>query len=159
MLYPKVFEIVYNSDSKIHLTIHRKSHCDGGLTMFVKGAPERVLDLCSTILIDGCSITLTEQHKIEFWAAYKSISSNGHRVIAFSMCALPGTRFPDNVQFTSEKKNWPIENHTFLGLISLDDPPKEGVRDSIIKLRRAGIKVVMITGDHPLTAEVIIQNS
>ncbi|KAJ3403301.1 hypothetical protein HDV05_007910, partial [Chytridiales sp. JEL 0842] len=154
-LYPKVFEIPFSSDTKTHLTIHRKAHKEGGLTMHVKGAPERVWASCSTIWMDGKAEKIEEKHKEMFEDAYERMAKRGERVLAFAMLMLPGRKFPDNFRFSLEKRNFPTTGLTFVGLVSMEDPPKRGVREAIGNIRKAGIKVVMITGDHPLTAAAI----
>ncbi|KAJ3103143.1 hypothetical protein HDU97_010351 [Phlyctochytrium planicorne] len=154
-LYPKVFEIPFSSETKTHLTIHRKSHSDGGLTMHVKGAPEKVLQCCSTILLNGKPEPISELHRSQFFQVYEKMAARGERVLAFAQLWLPGRKFPDNFRFSVEKKNFPTTGLTFVGLISMEDPPKQGVREAIGQIREAGIKVVMITGDHPLTAAAI----
>ncbi|KAL1916323.1 uncharacterized protein VTP21DRAFT_5940 [Calcarisporiella thermophila] len=154
-LYPKIFEIPFNSDNKWHLSIHRKSHSNGDLTLYIKGAPERVLRLCSTI-IEGQSISpLTEDHKTQFQKMYEQMAGKGHRVLAFAQLELPRDKYPADFTFDKEKQNYPTSDLTFVGLASLEDPPKHGVREAIGKCRSAGIKVMMVTGDHPLTAEAI----
>ncbi|KAJ3097360.1 hypothetical protein HDU96_000416 [Phlyctochytrium bullatum] len=154
-LYPKVFEIPFSSDTKTHLTIHRKAHNDGGLTMHVKGAPEKVLACCTTILLNGKPEPLSDTHKTQFNQVYEKMASRGERVLAVAQLWLPGRKFPDNFSFSVEKKNFPTTGLTFVGLISMEDPPKSGVREAIGQIREAGIKVVMVTGDHPLTAAAI----
>lgn len=157
-LYPKIFEIPFTSDTKCHITIHRKSHREGGLTLHVKGAPEIIFDLCSTIMLDGQAIPCSDQqqqYRKSFMEAYNTMANRGHRVLALAQYALPGTKFPDNFNFSIERRNWPTSGYTFLGLVSLEDPPKVGVADSIAKMKQAGIKVFMITGDHALTAEAV----
>ncbi|TPX36471.1 hypothetical protein SeMB42_g07063 [Synchytrium endobioticum] len=154
-LYPKVFEIPFMSETGVHMTIHRKGHREGQLTVYCKGAPEKVLSICSTILIDNQNAPLNEDHKRLFYLAYEGMAKRGHRVIAFAQMLLSGAKYPENYRFALDKKNWPTSGLTFLGLVSLDDPPKHGVRQAIGKLRNAGIKVMMITGDHPLTAEAV----
>ncbi|KAI8093524.1 uncharacterized protein BX664DRAFT_278550 [Halteromyces radiatus] len=152
--YPKVFEIPFNSENKYALSIHRKSHNNGDLTLYVKGAPERVLRLCTTILTDNDEpLPLTQQHEDAFQEAYQSMAGQGNRVLAFAQCLLPKESYPSD--FIFDKKNCPMENLCFVGLAALEDPPKHGVREAIGKCRRAGIKVMMVTGDHPLTAEAI----
>ena len=106
-LYPKVFEVPYNSETKMHLTIHRKGHREGGLTLLAKGAPEKLLELCTTILVDGKQVPLTDAHKEQFWEAYEKLSSNGHRILAFAQYMLPGVKYPDNYRFMLDKLNWP----------------------------------------------------
>ncbi len=153
--FPKVFEIPFNSDTKTHMTIHKKSHESGLFTLFLKGAPERVLRLCSSILMNDKVIELTQEHQLQFTKAYESMASKGHRVLAFARCLLPESDYPDSFVFTKNPKNFPTQGYCFVGLTSLEDPPKHGVREAIGMCRRAGIKVMMVTGDHPLTAEAI----
>ncbi|KAJ3072686.1 hypothetical protein HDU98_003111 [Podochytrium sp. JEL0797] len=153
--YPKIFEIPFSSDKKTHLTIHRKGHSDGGLTLHVKGAPERVLASCSTIFLNGKAEMITELHKKQFKETYEAMAQRGERVIAFAQFWLPGRKFADNYRFSLEKSNFPTTGLTFVGLVSLEDPPKSGVREAIGMIRQAGIQVVMVTGDHPLTAAAI----
>ncbi|KXN64943.1 hypothetical protein CONCODRAFT_44889, partial [Conidiobolus coronatus NRRL 28638] len=153
--YPKVFEIPFNSDNKWALSINKLPNPDGDLTLLLKGAPERVLRLCSSILIDGQVHELTEDHKVKFQETYEYMAGQGHRVLAFAQLWLPRDQYPENYEFSKKDKNYPHENLTFVGLVSLEDPPKHGVREAIGKCRTAGIKVMMVTGDHPLTAEAI----
>jgi sodium/potassium-transporting ATPase subunit alpha len=81
------------------------------------------------------------------------MASRGHRVIACAQLVLPDSSFPLSHTFT--KETYPSSGYTFCGLVSLEDPPKHGVREAIGTLRLAGIKVMMVTGDHPKTAEAI----
>ena len=70
--YPKVFELPFNSDTKWHMSIHKKSHANGYLTLYIKGAPERVWNLCNRILTgpDGEAAKLTETHKMAYTLAF-----------------------------------------------------------------------------------------
>ncbi|KAG0056105.1 hypothetical protein BGZ83_006366 [Gryganskiella cystojenkinii] len=154
-LYPKVFEVPFNSENKWAMTIHDKEHAHGRFTLLIKGAPERILRLCSTILMNGEAIPLTEEHSKAYDEMYALMASKGHRVLAFAQFLLPRDQYPDNHVFDKEKKNYPTTNLTFVGLVSLEDPPKHGVREAIGRCRSAGIRVMMVTGDHPLTAEAI----
>ncbi|KAG0377383.1 hypothetical protein BGX24_006216 [Mortierella sp. AD032] len=154
-LYPKVFEVPFNSENKWAMTIHDKSHDHGRFTLLMKGAPERILRLCSTILINGSEILLSAEHAKSYDEIYSLMASKGHRVLAFAQMLLPDNQYPDNHIFDKEKKNYPTSNLCFVGLISLEDPPKHGVREAIGRCRSAGIRVMMVTGDHPLTAEAI----
>ncbi|KAI9228833.1 MAG: hypothetical protein DHS80DRAFT_14923 [Piptocephalis tieghemiana] len=157
--YPKVFEIPFNSDTKTHMSIHRKSHPEGPLTLLLKGAPERVLRRCSTIMPPGGShakpLPLTDEHTKEFYTMYEHMAGKGHRVLAFAQLLLPGGEYPTDYPFDKDLGNYPQDGLTFVGLISLEDPPKHGVREAIGKCRTAGVQVMMVTGDHPLTAEAI----
>ncbi|CEI86145.1 Putative Podospora anserina S mat genomic DNA chromosome 5, supercontig 1 (Fragment) [Rhizopus microsporus] len=68
--YPKVFEIPFNSDNKWAMTIHKMKHANGDLTLYVKGAPERVLKLCDSILTESGSVPLTQEHQNAFQETY-----------------------------------------------------------------------------------------
>ncbi|KAG1087574.1 hypothetical protein G6F42_020557 [Rhizopus arrhizus] len=154
--YPKVFEIPFNSDNKWAMTIHEKKHANGSLTLYVKGAPERVLNLCDRILLeDGSSVPLSDEHRAAFQETYAYMAGQGHRVLAFAQDLLPENEYPSGFKFDKSAKNYPMSGMTFVALCSLEDPPKHGVREAIGKCREAGIKVMMVTGDHPLTAEAI----
>ncbi|KAJ3239230.1 hypothetical protein HDU81_006335 [Chytriomyces hyalinus] len=154
-LYPKVFEIPFNSENKWAMAIHKKKHDDGPLTLLMKGAPERILKICSTILKDHKAIPMTKEHQDEFTKSYEYMAGKGHRVLAFAQLLLPGGEYPEDFAFTKDPKNYPSTGLTFVGLASLEDPPKHGVREAIGHCREAGIKIMMVTGDHPLTAEAI----
>jgi len=154
-LYPKVFEVPFNSENKWAMTIHDKSHAHGRFTLLMKGAPERILRLCSTILMNGVAVPLTAEHAKAYDQMYALMASKGHRVLAFAQLLLPDDQYPDSHVFDKEKKNYPTSNLCFVGLVSLEDPPKHGVREAIGRCRSAGIRVMMVTGDHPLTAEAI----
>ncbi|CAO3698712.1 hypothetical protein G6F70_003584 [Rhizopus microsporus] len=153
--YPKVFEIPFNSDNKWAMTIHKMKHANGDLTLYVKGAPERVLKLCDSILTESGSVPLTQEHQNAFQETYSYMAGQGHRVLAFAQVLLDGHEYPADYVFDKSQKNYPMSGMTFVGLASLEDPPKHGVREAIGKCRAAGIKVMMVTGDHPLTAEAI----
>ncbi|KAL7754384.1 hypothetical protein RI367_000365 [Sorochytrium milnesiophthora] len=155
-MYPKVFEVPFNSDTKTHMSIHKFQHASGPLTLFLKGAPERVLRNCSSIIGDnGQIIPLTDAHRQMFTESYEFMAGKGHRVLAFAKLELPGDVFPAEFAFNKDEKNYPVTGLTFVGLASLEDPPKHGVREAVGHARRAGIRIVMVTGDHPLTAEAI----
>ncbi|KAF9433482.1 hypothetical protein BGZ76_009404 [Entomortierella beljakovae] len=154
-LYPKVFEVPFNSDNKWAMTIHHKEHTSGKFTLLIKGAPERILRLCNTILIDNQAVPLTAEHSKAYDNMYALMASKGHRVLALAQLLMPRSQYPDDHVFDKEKKNYPTTELCFVGLISLEDPPKHGVREAIGRCRSAGIRVMMVTGDHPLTAEAI----
>ncbi|KAG6917021.1 hypothetical protein DXG01_004147 [Tephrocybe rancida] len=152
---PKVFEVPFNSTNKWALVILNKPHSSGTLTSYIKGAPERVLAKCTTYLQDGVPHPITEEFSASYDAAYNYMASRGHRVIACAQYLLPEEKYPADYPFSKNDGNYPETDYCFVGLVSLEDPPKHGVREAIGKLRLAGIKVMMVTGDHPKTAEAI----
>jgi sodium/potassium-transporting ATPase subunit alpha len=74
------------------------------------------------------------------------MASRGHRVIACAQYLLPGAQYPAEHEFSRTDMNYPSADYCFVGLVSLEDPPKHGVREAIGTLRLAGIKVMMVTG-------------
>jgi sodium/potassium-transporting ATPase subunit alpha len=150
--YPKVFELPFNSETKWHMSIHKKPHANGYLTLYIKGAPERVWLLCNRILTgtNGECAAMTPAYKMAYDETYEHMASNGHRVLGFAEMLLPGDKYPEDFEFDKKEKNYPLSDFIFVGLASLQDPPKHGVREAIGKCREAGIKVIMVTGDHPL---------
>jgi len=155
--YPKVFELPFNSDTKWHMSIHKKAHAGGPLTLYIKGAPERVWALCNRILTgpDGQCEPMSDAYKAAYDETYEHMASLGHRVLGFAELLLPGDKYPEDFVFDKKAKNYPLGDFVFVGLASLQDPPKHGVREAIGRCRAAGVKVMMVTGDHPLTAEAI----
>lgn len=71
---------------------------------------------------------------------------------------LPVADFPEGFQFDSETMNFPLKNLRFVGLMAMIDPPRAAVPDAVRLCRSAGIRVVMVTGDHPITAKAIARN-
>jgi sodium/potassium-transporting ATPase subunit alpha len=153
--YPKVFEIPFSSETKYHLTIHRYQHPLGIYQIFLKGAPERVLGLCSYININNHEVKISPEILEKFNTAYEFYASQGHRVLGFASLYLPSDRYPEGYAFGSDPVNFPTSGLIFRGFLSLRDPPKKGVKSAVVSLRHAGIQVSMVTGDHHLTALAI----
>ncbi|KAG9509343.1 Sodium/potassium-transporting ATPase subunit alpha, partial [Fragariocoptes setiger] len=183
--YPKVSEIAFNSTNKYHVTIHElpdtdnidnattsvdgnsnnnnnnsttKDNKKAHFLLCMKGAPERVLEMCSTILINGKERRIDDQWRQLFNAAYMDLGGMGERVIGFCDLPLNKRDFPPDFAFDCEHINFPLNNLRFLGLMSMIDPPRAAVPDAVLKCRSAGIKIIMITGDHPITAKAIARS-
>uniref|UniRef100_A0A8C1J242 Sodium/potassium-transporting ATPase subunit alpha n=1 Tax=Cyprinus carpio TaxID=7962 RepID=A0A8C1J242_CYPCA len=156
--YTKCAEIPFNSTNKYQLSIHKNPNSNKTETthlLVMKGAPERILDRCSSILIQGKEQPLDDEMKDAFQNAYLELGGLGERVLGFCHFNLPDDQFPEDFQFDSEEVNFPTENLCFIGLMSMIDPPRAAVPDAVGKCRSAGIKVIMVTGDHPITAKAI----
>ncbi|KAI9294039.1 hypothetical protein K502DRAFT_350384 [Neoconidiobolus thromboides FSU 785] len=153
--YSCVFDVLFNLDNKWAMNISQFPHSNGDLILYLKGAPGRILHLCSTILIDRQPISLTKEHQTQFQEIYELMASRGYRVFAFAQLLLSRDQFPKDFIFNKKLNNYPTTELTFVGLTSLEDPPKHGVRKAIVMCRAAGIRVMMATGDRPLTAESI----
>ncbi|XP_072049011.1 sodium/potassium-transporting ATPase subunit alpha-2-like [Amphiura filiformis] len=150
----KVAEIPFNSTNKYQVSIHECEEDDRHL-LVMKGAPERILDRCSTILIKGEEKEMNEGWRTAFNNAYMELGGLGERVLGFCHCFLPLDKFPKGFKFDTEEVNFPLEGFCFVGLMSMIDPPRAAVPDAVGKCRSAGIKVIMVTGDHPITAKAI----
>ncbi|OCT70803.1 sodium/potassium-transporting ATPase subunit alpha-3 [Xenopus laevis] len=152
----KVAEIPFNSTNKYQLSIHETEDPNDNRYMLVmKGAPERILDVCSTILIQGKEQPLDDELKEAFQNAYLELGGLGERVLGFCHFYFPEELYPKGFAFDTEDQNFSTENMCFVGLMSMIDPPRAAVPDAVGKCRSAGIKVIMVTGDHPITAKAI----
>jgi len=155
----KVCEIPFNSTNKYQVSIHETEDAnDPRYLMVMKGAPERILDKCSTIFIGGKEKVLDEEMKEAFNNAYLELGGLGERVLGFCDYLLPSDKFPLGFQFDCDDPNFPLTGLRFVGLMSMIDPPRAAVPDAVAKCRSAGIKVIMVTGDHPITAKAIAKS-
>jgi sodium/potassium-transporting ATPase subunit alpha len=155
--HKKVTEIPFNSTNKYQVSIHENEGKTAYL-LVMKGAPERILDRCSSILIDGKPTALTDEWKEDFNNAYMELGGLGERVLGFCEMPLSPKEFPIGFPFNTDDINFPVTNLCFLGLVSMIDPPRAAVPDAVAKCRSAGIKVIMVTGDHPITAKAIAKS-
>ncbi|XP_076847245.1 sodium/potassium-transporting ATPase subunit alpha-3b [Brachyhypopomus gauderio] len=152
----KVAEIPFNSTNKYQLSVHEtEDPNDNRYLLVMKGAPERILDRCSTILLQGKEQPMDEELKEAFQNAYLELGGLGERVLGFCHVLLPEDQYPKGFAFDTDDVNFQTDNLCFVGLISMIDPPRAAVPDAVGKCRSAGIKVIMVTGDHPITAKAI----
>merc|ERR1712001_640218 len=155
----KVCEIPFNSANKYQVSIHEtEDNNDNRYLLVMKGAPERILERCSTIVVDGREMPLSEEWKNSFETAYMELGGLGERVLGFCDFMLPADKYPVGYPFDADNVNFPLEGLSFVGLMSMIDPPRAAVPDAVTKCRSAGIKVIMVTGDHPITAKAIARS-
>ena len=145
------------------LAIHEQEGPDKDslpLLLMVKGAPERVLAMCTSVLENGQAVPLTPGLRNEMEGINETLARRGERVLAFAHLELPRDKFPPGFHFDadSDPKNFPITGLTIVGFMSLIDPPREGVKHAIEQCNTAGIRVYMVTGDHPITAHAIAKS-
>ena len=136
---PRLGEVPFTSESRRMATMHRTP---GGRTVFVKGAPEVVIDACSQVEGPGGPLPLDAAARGKVLEAAKQFAGEALRVLAIA-------HLPDGTLETSDK------NLTLLGLVGMIDPPRPEAFDAIRRCEDAGIRAVMITGDHPETAEAV----
>jgi Ca2+-transporting ATPase len=167
---PRVRELPFDSRRKCMSTIHRlaggswqaavslQKHSTPGVhtrhpapsqwAVYVKGAPKEVLALCSHIRLKGETLTLDDGQRAEIIAVNDDYARSGLRVLAVAQRILPEGL---TVQTTEA-----VEHElTFLGLVAMMDPPRVEVAEAVEKCHKAGIRIVMMTGDYGLTAESI----
>ena len=144
--YPRVDELPFSSERKLMTTIH--STPKGRKIAYVKGAPEVIIKKCTHIIEDNTVNKFTADKKNEVLKNNESLASQ-----AFRMLGMAYKDLPDNLQDFTEKI---VENNlVFVGLEAMIDPPREEAAKAIAMCKQAGIRNVMITGDHKLTAIAI----
>jgi len=151
---PKVAEIPFNSTNKYQVSLHIPEGKTNHL-LVMKGAPERILARCTYYQERGETLVVDDDFRSRFDDAYLDLGSRGERVLGFCDFELDEESFPMGFSFNVDDPNFPLEGLRFVGLISMIDPPRAAVPDAVAKCRSAGIKVIMVTGDHPITAHAI----
>nr|AIM43570.1 Na+/K+ ATPase alpha subunit [Halocaridina rubra]AIM43572.1 Na+/K+ ATPase alpha subunit isoform 2 [Halocaridina rubra] len=155
----KVCEIPFNSTNKYQVSIHEtEDKNDPRYLLVMKGAPERILERCTSIFVNGAEKELDEEMKEAFNNAYLELGGLGERVLGFCDYMLPSDKYPLGYPFDADNVNFPVHGLRFIGLMSMIDPPRAAVPDAVAKCRSAGIKVIMVTGDHPITAKAIAKS-
>ena len=141
--HPRLGELAFDSDRKLMSTLH---DIDGTPTMFTKGAIDVLLDRSKWLLTREGKVELTPERKEEIARVNMELSMEGLRVLAFAYRELEAVR-----PLTLEDEN----EFTFIGLISMIDPPRPEAVQAVADAKRGGIRTVMITGDHKVTATAI----
>jgi len=132
--HPRVGEEPFDSERKRMTTVHR---IDGRTISYTKGAAESVLPLCTRVLVDGEVRPMTEEARRRFLEKDREMASRALRVLALA-------------SGRGEERDL-----TYLGMVGMLDAPRAEAADAVARCRTAGIRVIMITGDHPLTAAAI----
>lgn len=150
-IFPRINEIPFDSNRKMMTTIHRIGN---KYRIICKGAPDVLLDKCTKEvleIVDSQDIKVKTLHKLKIKNENEQMAHKALRVIAVA--------FKDVTELPSKIDNSTIENNlTFVGLIGMIDPPREGVEEAVKTCKTAGIKTVMITGDHLETAKAIAKD-
>ncbi len=141
--YRRVAEIPFDSDRK-RMTVIVRDNQQQYLAL-VKGAPDVILGLCSGRYVKGRVQALGEEHRREILAANEEMATQAMRVLAVAYRHLPHRPSEEELERVEQ-------NLTFVGLFGMMDPPRPEAKEAVSLCRRAGIRVVMVTGDHVLTA-------
>jgi len=155
-----VAEIPFNAYNKYQVTIHQTEDVDERYLVAMKGAPEMIWERCSTIFVDGEDKPMTQELKNSFESAMAQLAGGGNRLIGFCDLMLPADKYPPGTTFDPENVDIPLQDMRFVGLMSMIDPPRNVVPDVIDTQfrRKYGIKVIMVTGDHPITSMAIARH-
>ncbi|MEY4528247.1 MAG: hypothetical protein RL768_1966 [Nitrospirota bacterium] len=138
-------ELAFDADRKRMSTLHWS---EGRLVAFTKGAPESVLALCTRVLVHDEAVPMTPDERTRLLNQSRTFAEQAYRVLAVAMREV--AHQPEQIEVETIEQDL-----TFLGLVAMMDPPHREVPEAIVKCRKAGMRVIMITGDHPLTALAI----
>lgn len=145
-LYPRIGEIPFDSMRKMMTTVHRDQ--EGAIVQYTKGAPDEIVKRCTHVYENGAVVEMTEQKRDEILAQNKAMADKALRVLAVAQKTL--AKEPDD--YTSEAME---KDMYFVGLVGMIDPVRPEVLPAIEECRKAGIRPIMITGDHKDTAVAI----
>jgi Ca2+-transporting ATPase len=143
---PRLAEIPFDLSRKRMSTLHQMD--DSNAMVYTKGAPGLLIDLCTRVLSADGEKTISAEEKQKFREENERLAMKGLRVLALTRKKIPSVA----IILAPEKIETGL---TLIGLIAMHDPPREGVREAINECKRAGIKVLMLTGDQALTAEAV----
>jgi len=151
--FPRVGEIPFSSKRKLMSTIHRHRQGEAWGVVFTKGAPDVLLARCSLEAVGAETRPLTEKRRDEILRANEALARDALRSLG-----LAGRRLPEGMPENSEESFARAEQDlVFVALIGMIDPPRPEAKEAVARARSAGIRPLMITGDHPGTAAVIAQ--
>jgi Ca2+-transporting ATPase len=156
--FPRIAEIPFTSERKRHTTLHADPAKGDTLTAFVKGAPEILLANCRYVAgANGEPVELTEKARADWVRRNESLAGQALRTLAVASRAVSAASLgidPNNASDVELPES--IEDElVLLGIVGMIDPPREEVKAAVAIARRAHIRTVMITGDHPATAQAI----
>lgn len=146
--FDRIAEVPFSSERKLMSTVHRDAEMHGSLLVFTKGAPGILLARCARELIGEEEKSLTEARRTEILKSNESLAGEALRTLGVAFRRLP--------KDACEAFNESVEHDlVFVGLIGMIDPPRDEARAAVARAKGAGIRPIMITGDHPGTAAVI----
>jgi Ca2+-transporting ATPase len=159
--YPRVAEIPFTSERKRHTTVHRDPQRPGEYLLCAKGAPEILLQRCGHVWESGKAVPLDRERRAALAAHTESLARQALRTLAVATRELSAAALGIDPKDAGE----PLGDHklpdavesdlVLLGIVGMIDPPRPEVKAAVAVAKRAHIRTVMITGDHPLTAEAI----
>jgi P-type Ca2+ transporter type 2C len=150
--FERVGEVPFSSERKLMTTIHTDAQRQERLLVFTKGAPDVLLARCSQELVGEESRPLTAERRAEILQSNEALAGEALRTLGVAFRSLPAAAFEaDEVDERVE------QDLVFAGLIGMIDLPREEAKEAVARAKEAGIRPMMITGDHPKTAAVIAE--
>ncbi|HSJ87342.1 MAG TPA: cation-translocating P-type ATPase [Anaerolineales bacterium] len=148
--FVRVAEVPFSSERKLMSTVHTDTERQERLLALTKGAPDVLLARCSGELVGEDIIPLTPERRTEILKMNEELAGEAMRTLGVAFRSLPKDAFE------KEEIGESVEHDlNFLGLIGMIDPPRDEAKDAVARAKNAGIRPIMITGDHPKTAAVI----
>jgi len=151
--YKILFELPFSSKNKFALSVIQP-HGSQNKYLLIKGAPEIVLTRCNRYHFKSTVKDIDNDFTESFNSAYRLFANSGERVLGFAMVELTNKNYNNNNN-NIQLVDLPTSDYEFVGLMSMIDPPKPKVKYAVEECQHAGVKVIMVTGDHPLTAKAI----
>jgi Ca2+-transporting ATPase len=146
----RVGEVPFSSERKLMSTVHTDAERQERLLVFTKGAPDILLANCSHELVGEETKPLTDQRRKQILASNEHLAGEALRTLGVALRSVPKDELRrDDIDEDIE------EQLVFLGLIGMIDPPRDEAKPAVARAKAAGIRPIMITGDHPITATVI----
>ena len=151
---PRVGEVPFSSERKLMSTLHRDTEQDDRGIVFTKGAPDVLLARCSRELVGEERRPLTEERRREILDTNEALAGQALRTLGVAGRWLTADALADHVAHPDARVE---QDLVFAGLVGIIDPPRPEAREAVARAKSAGIRPLMITGDHPRTAAVIAQ--
>ena len=158
--YPRVHQIPFNSKNKWMLTMHEDPSLSSGHMIYVKGAPDVLVDRCSTYwsAADNAVLPLDVNARNKLFSYQAKLSARAERVILLCQRHYVPVHPVGTNGFSDEILESGVQDLTILGIFGIIDPPRPETADTVAACRRAGIRFFMVTGDYGLTAAAIARS-
>jgi Ca2+-transporting ATPase len=148
--FERIGEVPFSSERKLMSTVHTDAERQERLLVFSKGAPDVLLARCSEELVGENTRPMTDQRRSEILAINEELAGRAFRTLGVAYRSIPVGAL--DVEDLDERVERDL---VFAGLVGMIDPPRDEAKDAVARAKSAGIRPIMITGDHPVTAQVI----
>jgi P-type Ca2+ transporter type 2C len=160
--FPRIAEVPFTSERKRHTTVHVDRENPSELHVFVKGAPEILLANCRHLWEDGKIVRLGDDRRADISRRNDALAAQALRTLAIATRTIPAASLGIDAQTAAANRTSTIDlpesiedDLVLLGLVGMIDPPRLEAKAAVATAKRAHVRSVMITGDHPATAEAI----